>query len=129
MFEKLKNDKRLKDLLIRTVMIFIIIGIALLTVDVITTSRDGRTQIIDENGSKSNGAETTLRGILSDIKGVGAVNVMVTYDSDSNVQGVIVTAEGGGSSVIKSNITSAVANLYGIPLRNVSVFEKESEVD
>lgn len=129
MFEKLKNDKRIKDLMIRTVMIFIIIGIALLTVNVLTTSRDGRTQIIDENGSKSNGAETTLCGILSDIKGVGAVNVMVTYDGDSNVQGVIVTAEGGGSSIIKNNITSAVANLYGIPLRNVSVFEKESEVD
>lgn len=122
MWEKFKNDKKATDLVIKVITVLIIAAIALLSFDVLTNSRDGRRQIIDENG----GTEAALCSILKDIKGVGEVDVMITYENDSKITGVIITAEGAGNIVVKNNITNAISGLFNLPVKNVMVFEKES---
>ena len=111
-----------RELLIRILTILVISGIALLTFDVMNENNDGRRQIIDEDG----GEETALCAILSDIKGAGLVDVMIKYNDNREVTGVIVTSSGAENIAVRNNLTNAVAALYDISVSNVMVFEKES---
>jgi stage III sporulation protein AG len=147
MWDKLKNDKYVKDLLIKLVTILFVAAIALLLFDVLTQSKDGRRQIVDMDGGSEYTEETSLateeeirlEGILSQMKGVGDTSVMITYQyiekpdtvfssennkNDRKVEGVIIAAEGAGDIIIRSNIIDAVATVFDIPASNVVVFEK-----
>ena len=110
----------LKENGVKAIAILIIIGVILLTVDVFTNNKDGRRQIVDGDG----GTEVELISILSDIKDVGAVDVMIQYNDSNEVTGVIVTAEGASNSIVKNNIVNAVMALFGLSASNVEVFEK-----
>lgn len=147
MWDKLKNDKFVKDLLIKLVTILFVAAIALLLFDVLTQSKDGRRQIVDMDGGTeyteeaalATEEEARLEKILSQMKGVGDTNVMITYQSEEEpdpvfssgskknnrkVEGVIVASEGAGNIVIKTNIIDAVATVFNIPASNVVVYEK-----
>lgn len=110
----------LKENKLKIIALLIIVGVIFLTIDVFTNSKDGRKQIVDKDG----GTEVELITILSDIKDVGAVDVMVQYDRDDEISGVIVTAEGASNPVVKNNIVNAVMALFGLSASNVEVFEK-----
>lgn len=149
MWDKLKNDKNLKDLLVKLITVLFVAVIALLLFDVLTQSKDGRRQIVDMDGgseySQEEGStlasneEMKLEQILSEIKGVGTTSVMITYRNSEDtstafntenskknpiVEGVIITSEGAGDIIVKSKIIDAVATLFDIPATNVMVFEK-----
>ena len=119
MFDRLVK----KEGLMRVVVIILIGSVMFLTINVMTTSKDGRRQIIDPDG----GTEERLCSILSDISGGGKVDVLIDYTGTNKVSGIIITAEGGSDPVIANNLTRAVTTLYGIPVSSVIVFEKEQE--
>lgn len=149
MREKLKDDKFAKDLLYKFIFALALAIVALLLLNVLSMNKDGRSQIIDENGAEeveqTNGMtseEMRLATVLSQINGVGSVQVMISYrnqktsdtmfyssdDADTGeIRGVIVTATGAGSSVVKHDIKSAVSTLFDIPTQKVIVFEKNEE--
>ena len=122
MQEKFKISPELKDMLMRALVCAVVIAVGFLAVDAYTQGRDGRRQIVDDDGA----SETALIEILSDIKGAGDVDVMVKYDDGGGVTGVIVTASGAGSVVVRNNLTNAVSAVFNIPVSNVMVFEKEN---
>ena len=122
MQEKFKISPELKDMLMRALVCAVVIAVGFLAVDAFTQGRDGRRQIVDDDGA----SETALIEILSDIKGAGDVDVMVKYDDGGGVTGVIVTASGAGSVVVRNNLTNAVSAVFNIPVSNVMVFEKEN---
>ena len=122
MFDKFFNEGKSKDIIIKLITIAVIAAVLLVAFDVLTQDRDSRRQIIDEDG----GSEMTLSEILTDIDGVGAVDVMIRQGEDNAISGVIITAEGAGNPVIRDNITRAVAAVYNIPASNVVVFEKRN---
>ncbi|WP_027398576.1 hypothetical protein [Anaerovorax odorimutans] len=149
MWDKLKNDKFIKMLLSKLITVLVVASIALLLFDVLTKSNDGRRQIVDEDGGSeyieseedlaNSRQEARLKDILSDIKGVGDVDVMITYKKNektasvfneennnrtSEVEGVIVTARGAENIIIKNSISNAVTAVFNIPSSNVVVFEK-----
>lgn len=150
MWDKLKNDKYVKDLLVRLLTVLFVAAIALLLFDVLTQSKDGRRQIVDmdggteyteESAALATQEEKRLEDILSQMKGVGQTSVMITYRSreetdtvfgsgDNNrnlmVEGVIVASEGAGDIIVRNNIINAVATVYDIPVANVVVFEKNN---
>ena len=150
MWEKLKNDKYVKELLMKLIAVLLVAAMALLIFDVFTKSKDGRRQIVDmDGGSEYTSAEVAtlatdeerrLEQILSEIKGVGAARVMITYQEEEpvaslysgekrkspKVEGVIVTAEGAKDIIVKSSIINAVSALFDIPAANVMVFEKDN---
>lgn len=115
MFEKIGKEKFMK-----LITALLIASIAILALSVLTSSPDRRKQIIDKNG----GTEEQLCSVLSGIEGAGQVEVAVEYDERDQVKGVIVLAEGAGSPVVESKLTSGVATLYQIPVSSVIVFEK-----
>ena len=122
MFDKFFKEGKSKDIIIKLITIAVIAAVLLVAFDVLTQDRDSRRQIIDEDG----GSEMTLSEILTDIDGVGAVDVMIRQVEDNAISGVIITAEGAGDPVIRDNITRAVAAVYNIPASNVVVFEKRN---
>ena len=122
MQEKFKISPELKDMLMRALVCAVVIAVGFLAVDAFTQGRDGRRQIVDDDGA----SETALIEILSDIKGAGDVDVMVKYDDGGGVTGVIVTASGAGSVVVRNNLTNAVSAVFNIPVSNLMVFEKEN---
>ena len=121
MFEKFKSDPKVKDLAVKIIAILIILSVALLSFDVFTENTDERKQIIDETVS----TETALCNILTDINGVGKVDVMLQYNDEEQISGVIVTAEGAADPVIKNNLVNAVRAVFSIPASSVMVFEKD----
>ncbi len=122
MQERFKISPEVKETLMRALIFAIAIAIGLLAIDTFTQGRDGRRQIIDEDG----GSETALTEILSDIKGAGEVDAMIQYGEDNTVTGVIVTASGAGNVVVRNHLTNAVSAVFNIPASNVMVFEKEN---
>ena len=122
MQEKFKISPELKDMLMRALVCAVVIAVGFLAVDAFTQGRDGRRQIVDDDGA----SETALIEILSDVKGAGDVDEMVKYDDGGGVTGVIVTASGAGSVVVRNNLTNAVSAVFNIPVSNVMVFEKEN---
>ena len=117
MFEKMGKEN-----FIKIITVLLIASIAILELNILTTGSDKRKQIIDRDG----GTEEQLCSVLSSIQGVGEVEVMVEYDDDDKVKGVIVLAEGGSNPVIANDLTNGVATLYHIPVSSVIVFEKKS---
>lgn len=120
MLKKLLEISDMKDKGVRLVVILIIAAVLLLSFDVFTQSKDGRRQIVDDDG----GVEAELCSILSDIDGVGEVDVMLQYDEDEQITGAIVTAQGAGDPVVKNNVINAVMALFNISASSVEVFEK-----
>ena len=122
MLRKWNANQVNKDIALKIVAVIIILAVILLSFDVFTQSKDGRRQIVDKDG----GTESELCMILSDIDGVGDVDVMLQYDKDENITGAIVTAEGAGSPVVKINLINAVMAVFNIPSSSVEVFEKKA---
>lgn len=122
LLDKLKKNPAFKEKGLKVIALFIILAVILLSLDVFTQSRDGRSQIIDEDG----GTEAELCAILTDIDGVGDVDVMLQYDDEEKVSGVIVTAQGAGNPVVKNDLINAVMAVFNISPASVEVFEKES---
>lgn len=120
MFEKLKITK---DTVVKLITLLLIASVFLLTMSVLTDDNDSRRQVTDDDGA----TETMLCSFLSEIKGVGDVNVMMEYDENRAVTGVIVTAEGASDPVVKNDIVKGVATLFDLPVSSVMVFEKSQE--
>ena len=110
-----------KENLIKVITFLLVASVAILALNMLTSSTGSRKQIVDGDG----GAEEKLCTVLSSIRGAGEVEVMLEYDAQSQVKGVIVLAEGGGNPVVASNLTNGVATLYDIPVSSVIVFEKQ----
>lgn len=120
MFEKPEIKK---ENILKIVVALIVASVILLTLSILTDDNDSRSQISDNDGA----TETTLCNILSEVKGVGDVNVMIQYDDESKVSGVIVTAEGAHDPVVKNDVIKGVSALFDIPVSSVMVFEKNQE--
>ena len=123
MFKRFIEDRKAKDKFIKALSIIIIVIVILLSFDVFSQNNDGRRQIVDRDG----GIEADLCMILSDIEGVGEVDVMLQYDEDDRITGAIVTAGGADDPVVKNNVVNAVMALFDISASNVEVFKKTGE--
>lgn len=119
MFGKLAG----KENFIKLITVLLIASVGILAISILTENSDGRRQITDSNG----GSEEQLCSVLSSIEGVGDVEVMVQYNDDYSVAGVMVIAEGGSNPITANKLTNGVATLYNIPISSVIVFEKEQE--
>lgn len=123
LFKRFIEDQKAKDKFIKALSIIIIVIVILLSFDVFSQNNDGRRQIVDRDG----GVEADLCMILSDIEGVGEVDVMLQYDEDDRITGAIVTAGGADDPVVKNNVVNAVMALFDISASNVEVFKKNGE--
>ena len=112
-----------KETMVRIIGAIIVASVFLLTISILTDSHDSRRQVSDDDGA----TESALCSFLSEVKGVGDVDVMIQYGEESKVSGVIVTAQGAEDPVVKTSIIKGVSTLFDIPASSVMVFEKNQE--
>lgn len=144
-----KKKKSRKETVHQLITAAVIAALALLLLNVLSVNRDGRRQIVDNDGTEEYLAreeemeheeEKRLAEILSQMKGVGQVEVMMTWQEPETVsvfssnqeaekrkvKGVMIAAEGASQAVVRDKIISAVSAVFDLPPANVMVFEKES---
>ena len=79
--------------------------------------------------------ELRVRSILSGVEGVGEVDVMVALkpaeqnsmfqeEDTQEVLGIIISADGGGSVVVKAEISEAMEALFGLPTHKIKVLKR-----
>lgn len=131
-----KDEKSVKDVLNFIVTLVIILAAALLIGNVFLNDEEAENNasiIVDED-SRAIDEETLyleeeqrMSDILSEVKGVGAVKVMLTYCEDENrgekVRGIIVVADGAGDTIIRNKIISAAQSVFEIPVSRITVLE------
>lgn len=89
--------------------------------------------------------EARIREILLSVEGVGEVEVMLVLKSSEErsvhtsfneksvypeLSGIVISADGGGNSVVKAEISGAMEALFGLPAHKIKVLKrvkKESE--
>ena len=82
--------------------------------------------------------ELRVRNLLQGVEGVGAVDVMVSVNGErkssmfeeeplQEVLGIIISADGGGSSVVKAEISEAMEALFGLPSHKIKVLKRVKE--
>ena len=103
------------------ILIVLLIGVLLLVIAIPVKS--------DKTGGYVSGSdvymEQRIEKILSQVDGVGKVNVMVTLENtdDTAIGGVVIVAQGGDNGSVVSNITSALEALLGIPVHKIKVLK------
>lgn len=131
-----KDDRSVKDVFNFIITLIIILAVALLILNVFFEEEEKGTPIIFDSDSQqihgenlSLEEEQRLSDILSQVKGVGEVKVLLTYQLDENrettVKGVIIVAEGAGNAVIKNQIISAAQSAFDIPVSRITVMERK----
>lgn len=89
-------------------------------------------------GSYEEVLELRIQKILQGVEGVGEVEVMVSLSSDKTVSmfdeeigqevlGIIISADGGGNSVIKAEISEAMEALFSLPPHKIKVLKRVKE--
>ena len=90
------------------------------------------------SGSHEESLELRVRNLLQGVEGVGAVDVMVSVNGErkssmfeeeplQEVLGIIISADGGGSSVVKAEISDAMEALFGLPSHKIKVLKRVKE--
>ena len=117
--------------------IFILLGILVLVLCIPTESAKNNIsqEVVDgEEGE----LEAQLKRVLSAMEGVGAVEVMITTEVESNVlfekqstkgkvQGVVVVAEGAGNASVDARISTAVKALFSVDAHKISIVKMRSQ--
>lgn len=138
MLEKIKNFakkcKKIKGFEIICALVIAVIAICIyFSVNAVKTSSDEQTSA---SASESK-IEVGIKNLLSQIDGVGACDVLVTYkpsdesangdamDSTDNIQGVVVVAQGGQDVLVRIKIINALCTLLNIQADDIQIFEKK----
>ncbi len=93
----------------------------------------GKAESKGENVAKTPAGATVERQLeetLGHMRGVGDVEVMLTYRDENTkeeVYGVIVIAEGAENLLVKSSIQSAVQTVLNVEASRINVFEMGTE--
>ena len=90
-------------------------------VDVMITAKNFGELILAEDGG-ADGNET----IILSQKG-GGEDIKVIEEMYPEIQGVIIVAQGGNKSSVKSDLTEAVTALLGVDAHKIKVFERKSD--
>ncbi len=102
-------------------VLVLLVGI-LLVVIAIPTKTDSATDVGDKHISvASSDIEEKLENLLTNMQDVGTVQVMITFQEDEQVEGIVVLAEGAGNAVVIRNITEVVQALFDVDAHKIKV--------
>lgn len=104
-------------------LIVLLIGI-LLVVIAIPTNPDSSAETevrYETEDINATDLESRLENLLTNMQGVGKVQVMMTFQEDDTVEGIVVLAEGAGNAVVVRNITEVVQALFDVDAHKIKV--------
>ena len=116
-FRRLKSIKN-----IRVIAVIFIIAVALLIYSTVAAGV-GETAAREDNGvSAMDEEEARLAAVLGGIEGAGKVQTMISRDSDDNIVGVLVIAEGADDITVMLKLLSATTTALGVDRQIVDVY-------
>lgn len=109
-------------------IILVLIGVLIL-VAAIPTGTKNQSQI--ERASYTNDQEKHLEEMLGKMTGVGRVKVMITLKDErgSQVEGVMVVAEGCDDSAVSKNISDAIMALFDVEAHKIKIVKMSKQED
>ena len=82
-------------------------------------------EVADESNVAASEMEKRLSNILSQMQGIGNVSVMMTYQDESKVSGVVIVTENGQNPVVVKQITEVVRALFDVDAHKIKVIESK----
>lgn len=135
--ELFRSEKSIKVILIAGAAIILLIAFSGLSSD--KSVKTGNMLFEYEKQAEYEEAlERKLGEVLSEIEGIGEINIMVTLDSSEEnmyeknndeptyvktptIRGVIVVCDGGDNIIVREKVITAVAGAFGISTTRISV--------
>ena len=110
-----------------TWMILLLVGVLLVVIAIPTKTETKKDtlSIYDDFEPNETDMEKRLQSLLHQMQGVGEVHTMITYRDDTQVEGIVIIAEGGGDAVVVRNITEVVRALFDVDSHKIKVIEKK----
>lgn len=99
----------------KRVLLILLLAVALLVVLCIIPSGEKSEEEIDE--------ETRLSSVVAEVSGVGRCEVMINYNEDGEVFGVIILCEGAESVTVRERLSDLLSSLYGIGANRISILK------
>ena len=118
-FAKLKSIKNI-EIYAALVLAVVVIGI------VFFGGGEKNTSQSEIGDSYIDEMEHKICSVIQNIDGCGKAAVAISYDSDDNVIGVVVVAEGANDPIIRFKIVEVVVTLLDVDNNSVSVFRYKS---
>lgn len=122
----------LKKIGIKNLVLILVAGMLLLFCAI-----PGKTK---ENGVKENESarimstptpvppdENRLEILLSQVEGIGKTKVMIVYQSNAEIEGIVIVAEGARNADVSQYISDAAEALFGIPKHKIIVLPMKTE--
>ena len=116
-FRRLKSIKN-----IRVIAVIFIIAVALLIYSTVAAGVGETAAREDNDVSAMDEEEARLAAVLGGIEGAGKVQTMIIRDSDDNIVGVLVIAEGADDITVMLKLLSATTTALGVDRQIVDVY-------
>ena len=100
-------------------MMILLVGVLLIVIS-IPTKKESSTTF--EDNYETN-LEQRLAETLKKMKYVGDVHVMITYQEDEKIEGIVILSEGAQNAVVVRNITEVVQALFDVDSHKIKVIE------
>lgn len=118
-FAKLKSIKNIE------VYIALILAVVVVLLVFVGSGTKNASKTVEDD-SYIDEMEHKICSVIQNIDGCGKAAVAISYDSDNNVIGVVVVAEGANDPVIRFKIVEVVVTLLDVDNNSVSVFRYKS---
>lgn len=108
-------------------LVVLLIGILLLVIAMPTNKQTDTAWSAESVGAEESTTdlEKRLEQLLGKMQNVGEVHVMMTFQEDYIVEGIVVIAEGGGKPVVVREITGVLQALFEVDSHKIKVIEKK----
>lgn len=108
-------------------LVVLLIGILLLVIAMPTNKQTDTAWGAESVGAEESATdlEKRLEQLLGKMQNVGEVHVMMTFQEDYIVEGIVVIAEGGGKPVVVREITGVLQALFEVDSHKIKVIEKK----
>lgn len=108
-------------------LVVLLIGILLLVIAMPTNKQTDTAWGAESVGAEESTTdlEKRLEQLLGKMQNVGEVHVMMTFQEDYIVEGIVVIAEGGGKPVVVREITGVLQALFEVDSHKIKVIEKK----
>ncbi len=115
--QKLKSIKHLE------IVVAFVIALVAIFIYFITTGIGVDDAAIQHTSSGGNELSRQVAGVLCNVDGVGDCNVLITFDDDGGINGVVVVAEGGDDTSVKIKIIDAVCTLVDVKAEKIKIYK------
>ena len=103
-------------------LVVLLVGVLLIVMAMPTKKGTDAEYSVTDN--RETDVEMRLENMLEKMQGVGKADVMITFQDEEQVEGVLVIADGAKSGVIVRDITEVVQALFEVDSHKIKVIER-----